>query len=257
VATSFQSVAELYERARPGYPDEAVAFLAERLRLEPGRTVVDVGAGTGKLTRALVPYGARVVAVEPLGEMRAQLERAVPQAVAVDGTAESIPLADGAADAVTAAQAAHWFDLDRALPELHRVLAEDGLLALVWNSRDLGDPLQARVEELVAPYREAAPLQLDRQWRAAVDASPLFGAVELTTFAWAQSFTANDLADRVATTSVIAALPDRERTAVLDRVRKAAGALDEPFPFRYVTEVFLTPRSSDRPSNERGTSNQG
>jgi SAM-dependent methyltransferase len=250
-------VAELYERARPGYPDDAVAFLAKRLRLEPGRTVVDIGAGTGKLTRALVGHGARVVAVEPLGEMRAQLERAVPEAVAVDGTAESIPLADGEADAVTAAQAAHWFDLDRALPELHRVLAADGLLALVWNSRDLDDPLQARVEELVAPYREAAPLQLDRQWRRAVEESPLFGSIELTTFAWAQSFTADDLADRVATTSVIAALSDRERTAVLDRVKEAAGALDEPFPFRYVTEVFLIPRSSDRPSNERGTSNQG
>jgi len=189
--------------------------------------------------------------------MRAQLERAVPQAVAVDGTAESIPLADGAADAVTAAQAAHWFDLDRALPELHRVLAADGLLALVWNSRDLDDPLQARVEELVAPYRDRAPLQLDRQWRAAVKESPLFGPVELTTFAWAQDFTADDLADRVATTSVIAALSDRERTAVLDRVKEAARALDEPFPFRYVTEVFLIPRSSDRPSNGRGTSNQG
>jgi SAM-dependent methyltransferase len=189
--------------------------------------------------------------------MRAQLERAVPMAVAVDGTAESIPLADGVADAVTAAQAAHWFDLDRALPEIHRVLAPGGVLALVWNSRDLDDPLQARVEELVAPYREAAPLQLDRKWQAEVEASRLFGPVEHTTFAWAQSFTAADLADRVATTSVIAGLPEGEREAVLDRVREAAGALDEPFPFRYVTEVFLTPRSSDRPSNERGTSNQG
>jgi SAM-dependent methyltransferase len=219
-------------------------LLAERLRLGPGRKVVDVGAGTGKLTRGLVATGADVIAVEPLREMRLQLERVVPEADAVDGTAEAIPLPDGAADAVTAAQAFHWFDPERALPEIRRVLREDGALALVWNSRDLRDPLQARVEELIAPYRRAAPLQLDRAWQEDVDGSPLFGAIEHHTFGWSEQFTKTDLADRVATTSVIAALPDFERRALLEEVRDAAAELDEPFPFRYVTDVFLMPRST-------------
>ena len=93
--------------------------LAERLRLGPGRTVVDLAAGTGKLTRELVRTGAEVIAVEPLAEMRAELP---PEATALEGTAEAIPLGDGSADAVTVAQAFHWFDAEPALAEIHRVL---------------------------------------------------------------------------------------------------------------------------------------
>jgi SAM-dependent methyltransferase len=193
-----------------------------------------------------VATGAQVIAVEPLREMRLTLARVVPDAEALDGTAETLPLGDGEADAVTAAQAFHWFDLDRALPELHRVLHAGASLALVWNSRDLEDPLQARVEELVAPLRETAPAQLDRAWRAAVEASPLFGPIEYRAFGWAQSHTRDSLAERVATTSVVAALPEDDRAELLGRVRDAAADLDEPFPFRYLTEIFLIPRSSDR-----------
>jgi SAM-dependent methyltransferase len=235
----------LYERARPGYPEDAVAFLTERLGLRPGRTVVDVGAGTGKLTRALAATGAHVIAVEPLAEMRATLERVVPEAEALDGTAESLPLADASVDAVTAAQAFHWFDVERTLPEFHRVVRPHGAVALVWNTRDVEDPLQARVEALVEPYRNAAPVQSRREWREYVGSSPLFGPVEHHSFAWAQAFTRDTLAERVASTSVVAALPAAEREALLERVRDSARDLDEPFPFRYVTEIFLITRMSD------------
>ena len=131
-AGSFGSVAEVYERARPGYPEDAVRWLAGS---EPC-DVVDLGAGTGKLTRSLVALGHRVTAVEPLPEMLAQLRSAVPGATAVTGTAESMPLADGAADVVTVAQAFHWFDHAAALREIARVLRPGGRIALVWNTRD-------------------------------------------------------------------------------------------------------------------------
>ena len=129
-AAGFGRSAEAYERGRPGYPDAAVDRLVAAL---PGRRVVDLAAGTGKLTRALVARGCDVVAVEPVAEMRALI---APPARAVEGVAEATGLPDASADAVTVAQAFHWFDGPRALAEIHRVLRPGGVLALIWNRRD-------------------------------------------------------------------------------------------------------------------------
>jgi SAM-dependent methyltransferase len=189
--------------------------------------------------------------------MRAVLERTVPDAEALAGTAEAIPFADGAADAVTAAQAFHWFDPARALPEIHRVLRPGGRLGLIWNSRDLDDPLQAEVEELISPYRETSPQQTAQSWRAPLLASGLFGPAEEFAVGWNQALTRDGLAERILSTSVIAALPEGEQRPLLERIRGVIGDRPEPFPFRYRTDVFMFPRSSDRPSNERGTSFQG
>ena len=131
-AASFAGVADVYERSRPGYPEAAVVWLAGST---PG-DVVDLGAGTGKLTRSLVALGHRVTAVEPLEEMLAQLRASVPAARALTGGAEAIPLPDASIDVVTCAQAFHWFDHDRALAEIARVLRPGGRIALVWNMRD-------------------------------------------------------------------------------------------------------------------------
>src|SRR5207248_291508 len=141
-AAGFARAADVYERARPEYPPEAVAWLVERLDLGPGRVVVDVAAGTGKLTRLLVPSGAQVVAVEPLAEMREVLRGVVPEAEAREGTAEALPLPDDCADAVMVAAAFHWFRRDEALPELARVLRPGGRLAIVYNLRDPDSQLQ-------------------------------------------------------------------------------------------------------------------
>ena len=125
-AGGFSTAADAYERGRPGYPEPAMAWLAERLEIAPGRDVLDLAAGTGKLTRSLVPFGARVIAVEPIDEMREHLFSALPDVEAFDGTAESIPLPDGSVDVVTCGQAFHWFRVEQALPEIHRVLRPDG-----------------------------------------------------------------------------------------------------------------------------------
>src|SRR5439155_26867471 len=138
-ALAFGKVAESYERRRPEYPPEIVTWVVERLGLESGKRVVDVGAGTGKLTRQLVPSGARVFAVEPLAEMRAQLEASVPEAEALAGMAEALPLEDGGVDAITVASAMHWFDTGRTLSDFHRVLRPGGGLAILGNARDLAD----------------------------------------------------------------------------------------------------------------------
>jgi SAM-dependent methyltransferase len=159
-ARSFETVAAEYERHRPDYPQEALRWAADALGLAPGARVLDVGAGTGKLTRGLVAIGLEVVAVEPGTPMLEQLRAAVPEAQAHEGSAESIPLPDESVDAAFAAQAFHWFDRDQALPELHRVIAAGGGLALLWNWWDERDPLQHELGELIGyaghkPYRDA------------------------------------------------------------------------------------------------------
>jgi SAM-dependent methyltransferase len=134
-AARFGDVADRYERARPLYPESALSELAARCGVGRGTAVLDLGAGTGKLTRQLVAVGADVVAVEPAVGMRRRLEAEVPGVPVLDGTAEDIPLPDASVAVVTAGQAFHWFDTHRALGEIARVLRPAGWLALLWNER--------------------------------------------------------------------------------------------------------------------------
>jgi ubiquinone/menaquinone biosynthesis C-methylase UbiE len=238
-AKGFSEGADAYERGRPGYPDDAIDWLAERLGAESGARVVDLAAGTGKLSRALRAAGAEVIAVEPLPRMRALID---PPIRAIDGTAERIPLPNGSADAVTVGQAFHWFDGERALAEIHRVLRPGGHLALVWNVRLMDDTAQAAIEELIAPYTGEIPRHRSGEWRAPIEATELFGPLEERSFPNQQRLDANGLADRVASTSAIAALDSPERGALLERIR--ALAADEPLTLRYRCDVQVARREA-------------
>ena len=233
-AAGFGRGAAAYERGRPGYPDVAVDRLVAAL---PGRRVVDLAAGTGKLTRALVARGCDVVAVEPVAQMRALIE---PPARAIDGVAEAIGLPDAGADAVTVAQAFHWFDGPRALAEIHRVLRPGGVLALIWNRRDTTDALQARLTALLEPLRGGVPAHRDDTWRTAIEASPRFGPLREETFANEQAVDADGLADRVGSISFVAAMEPGERAALLDEVRALAAA--GTVTLRYVVELQIARR---------------
>ena len=237
-ARGFSRSAEAYDRARPDYPPAAMAWLAERLGLRQGRTVVDLAAGTGKLTRPLAATGAEVVAIEPVPEMRARIGDAAARSL--DGTAEAIPLPDASADAVTVAQAFHWFDGLAALAEIHRVLRAGGALALVWNRRPLEDPVHAAIERIIAPYRGDAPAHRSGAWRAAFDATTLFGPLEERTFAHSRPHDADALADRVGSTSFVAALDDGPHAEVIAAVR--ALAAERPVDVPYVCEVLVCDR---------------
>jgi ubiquinone/menaquinone biosynthesis C-methylase UbiE len=237
-STGFARSPEEYERGRPGYPAAAIGWLSKRLRLGPGRVVVDVAAGTGKLTRSLMSTGADVVAVEPLAEMRALIGAG---ARALEGTAEELPLADASADAVTVGQAFHWFDADAALAEIHRVLRPSGALALVWNRR-LDDPVNQSVEAIIAPHRGDTPAHRSPAWRTALEQTQLFAPFEEREFPNVQTLDAEALAARVASISFIAALPGTERDRVLDAVR--ALAADGPVDVPYATEVQVADRRS-------------
>jgi SAM-dependent methyltransferase len=238
----FATAADVYEESRPGYPPEAIGWLLEELELGPRRTVVDLAAGTGKLTRLLTPTGAAVIAIEPVAEMRAALARTTPAADVLPGTAERTGLSDAATDAVTVAQAFHWFDGPTALAEIHRVLKPVGRLALVWNVRDLDDPVQHDIDQLFLPYRGDTPSHRSGRWRAALDTTSLFTTAAKREFPNIQTIDAKTLVRRVASTSFVADLPEAERGRVLDDARGIAAKLPDRFPFPYTTEIELFDR---------------
>lgn len=232
---SFEFVADVYERARPEYPADAIAWLAERLDLRPGRTVLDLGAGTGKLTRTLVSSGARVIAVEPGGQMLAQLRRVLPDVEAVLGAAEAIPLEDGSVDAITVGQAFHWFRHAEALPEMRRVLRPRGGVGLVWNGRGRQWEVSKLLEEFV-PSDRAAP----GTWSNELRRSDLFGPVDEQQFQFTQTLDADGLVGRMMSISFVAAAPEQKRTALERNVRafvaEHGGQVDLP----YVTDVYVS-----------------
>jgi SAM-dependent methyltransferase len=214
----FARSADAYERSRPGYPDEAIQHLASHLAA--GARVLDLAAGTGKLTRPLLASGLDVVAVEPVPDMRAGLPAMVR---ALDGTAEAIPLADGSIDAVTVGQAFHWFDGEKALDEIHRVLRPRGILGLIWNRRVEDDPVNRRISELLAPYRGDTPTHRHDAWRSAFKRTALFEPLEDRVFPNEQVLDAQGVEGRIGSISFIAALGHDERSGVLERARSLAG----------------------------------
>jgi len=206
--------------------------------VRPAGTVVDVAAGTGKLTRLLVARGFAVIAIEPVAEMRAVLHANVPAAEVREGTAEAIPVADGTADAVTVAQAFHWFDTDRALAEISRVLTREGALLIFANVRDKSNELQAELEQLMSPHRGTYP---SPTWDETLADNTLFDP-ELRTFTHEQLLDRDTFVERVASVSWIASLPSEVRTSVLDAVRALADGYPEPISLPYVTQVFVCRR---------------
>jgi SAM-dependent methyltransferase len=232
-ATGFSRAAAEYERGRPDYPPAVL----EPLGLSPDLVVLDLAAGTGKLTRLLATSGATVIAVEPVAEMRAGLPASVQ---ALDGTAEAIPLADASIDLVTVAQAFHWFDGDAALAEIHRVLRPDGRLVLIWNRRIEDAAVNVAIEAILAPYRAGVPTHRPGEWRAAFDRTTLFGPLEEHGFASEQVLDADGMADRIGSISFIASLPDDERARVLSAAR--ALAADGPVTIPYRTELQICER---------------
>ena len=205
--------------ARPDYSDEAGRWRAERLDLRPGRKVVDSAAGTGKLTRALVATGAKVVAVEPVAGMRERLAAALAGVELLDGVAEAIPFDDASVDAATVRQAFHWFDGDRALTEIHRVVRVGGRLAVVYNRRPLEHPIQGALDAILRPL--------------------LWTAVEEVELPHVQLLDREGIVARVASTSFIAELPSDRRADVLDQVRALVKGRAEPIELPYVCELFV------------------
>jgi len=235
---SFETVAAAYERHRPDYPDEAVRWAVEELGLEPGERALDVGAGTGKLTRGLVAAGFEVVAVEPGAPMLEELRAAVPDAEALEGPAESIPLPDGSVHAAFAGQAFHWFDRRQALPELHRVIRSGGGLALFWNWWDDRDPLQRELGELIGyaghePYLEEE-----------LPGAPWFQSLGRAVIESEDESSPDGLVGYLSTASSFLTAEADEREEALRSVQELASRYGERFTLPKLTYVFAFARVS-------------
>jgi SAM-dependent methyltransferase len=246
-ATGFAREASAYARGRPPYHAGVIAEVAWKLGVTPASTVLDLGAGTGKLTRRLTPLARRTIAVEPSPAMLAALRADLPGVEAHAGTAEAIPVEARSVDAVFAGEAFHWFRTAPASREIARVLSPRGGLAVVWNEPLWSEaelPWLPELRALLSPLRQAAGNRAaeDEAWRPELEATGLFGPLRETAGDYVHTLDVAGFVALVRSYSWVANLPDDERAELLARVREMA----EPTPtlrLRYRTQVRWAPRA--------------
>lgn len=215
----YSAEASTYTQGRPDYPSEIQAWLSSALEISPGSTVIELGAGTGKFTRLLDSMAINAIAIEPVEAMRIEFAKHLPNTRILEGTAESIPLEAGTAQALVCAQAFHWFANETALQEIHRVLKPDGRLGLIWNVRDESVDWVADITKIITPFEGDTPRFHTGNWRRPFNGR-YFSEPELTCFSYTHAGSPETvILDRFLSVSFIAALPDAEKKRVADQLR--------------------------------------
>jgi ubiquinone/menaquinone biosynthesis C-methylase UbiE len=223
-ALSFGSVAEDYEATRPGWPREAFEIAFQQFDVPDRPGVVDVAAGTGKLTRTLSELAGTLVAVEPDAALRAVLQRELPAVSVLEGTAEALPLEAASADVVCAGQAFHWFDVDRALDEFARVLRPGGIAIAAWNTPpEEGTWYDAVVDFLKAANPDHLPASTI-EWPQTLAVHPLYGGLVEIAARHEQPITRNAFERLLGTHSIINVLPPRRRAELIEEALAVADA---------------------------------
>ena len=237
--TGFAAKATAYAKGRPDYPPQVAEWLGADVGLQAGKSGLDLGSGTGKFLPYLQATGATITAVEPVAEMRAQLQARHPEIEALEGTATRIPLADATLDAVVCAQSFHWFATPTALAEIRRVLKPGGTLGLIWNNRDFSVPWVAAIEAITEPYLGDTPSQKSGDWYRLFPAAG-FGPLSERVYAHHHRGAYDTvIIDRILSVSYIAALPTAEQERVVAKIRAViantpdlAGRSEVTFPYR-------------------------
>ena len=218
-AAGYKTAAETYVKGRPDYPPAVTDWLTSTLDLDGHKTVIDLGAGTGKFTGRLVATGAQVIAVEPVAQMLEKLSANWPDVLAVSAMATDLPLPDASVDAVVCAQAFHWFASTEALDEIARVLKPGGKLGLIWNLRDTKVGWVPKLDAIVNAREGDTPRYYTGAWRK-VFPHPAFGPLQAEHFHHGHTGSPEDVIfNRVRSTSFIAALPDAERARIDEQLR--------------------------------------
>lgn len=236
-AWSAADAAEVYERGRPGYAAATVDWALEPVRDRPGLRAVDLAAGTGQLTRALLARGVDTLSVELSEAMRTRLRRAVPAATVLAGSAEDVPLPDDSVDLVVVGQAFHWFDRDRALAQIARVLRPAGVLALFYNARE---DTVAWVRALSDLIREEDDPASPARRREPQDLGPPFGPPEVFRAEHEQPLDAGTLADLVGSRSYVIRMEPPERSALLAQVASLTRTHPQLVGRRHFSMPYLT-----------------
>ncbi len=234
-ARAFATAASVYERARPAFPAAAVGWLCEHLEIGATTRVLDLAAGTGRLTRPLFERTRQIVAVEPMPEMRDVLHATLPAIEVLDGTAEQIPLPSASVAVVVVAQAFHWFDPERALAEIARVLEPGGRLGLVWHTPDTSDPLQRAFRAIVERNRHGAPIHVAGDAARYFEHERRFREIAALDLSETYELDADGLAALARSTSHVAALPEDARERAVEEIRALVGAGTVQLP--YVIEL--------------------
>jgi SAM-dependent methyltransferase len=241
----FQQGAERYERARPEAPPVAVDALVRVLEISERARVLEVGAGTGKLSRLVAPHAGSYVAIEPVPAMRTQFREALPGIPLLSGLAERLPLRSSTVDAVAAAQAFHWFDAPRAIAEMHRVLRPGGTVGLLWNVRDESMEWVRAMTHVIDRYSGGGPRFRDSTWRSAWAQAPGFEPLEKLAFPFVQRLDRDTTVARFTSVSFVASLGEscyREAEAairhLLDTHPQTAGRDKIELPYR--CEIYFT-----------------
>lgn len=242
-AVGFHATSLSYERGRPLYPSAAIDFLAHTFQLTPDSAIMDLGAGTGKFTRLLTERGLNVTAVEPIEGMRAVFADVLPNVPMLDGTAESIPLPDSSVDVIFSAQAFHWFDGLKTLPELARVLKPGGGLGLIWNHKVSPTAWIQALIDLIAPYGTTVPHSDTLEWQVAFNTLPLFTPIEKASFSYTVTYTLETLKHYFRSLSFIGALSDTEQTTLLTQMETILQNypevyIQDAYPYPYMTDIF-------------------
>lgn len=235
-ADGYERRSATYAGVRPAYHPAVLDELVDRLGTDGW---VDVGAGTGIATAALVERAVDVVAVEPVEAMRARLGQDLPAVDARAGTAEAIPVGDGEAGVVMVAQAFHWFDHRPALDEIARVLRPAGALVTLWNVRDESVPWMAEWTRIVDRWAGETPRYRTMIWRRAIEADPRFELVDEVRVPNPQAADADRVVQRALSTSFIAALAAHEQADVEREMRSLVAPLGDEFDFPYDTEAQI------------------
>lgn len=241
IVEGFGRIAEDYDRGRPAYASEAIDLLATEFSITRETVVLDVGAGTGKLTRQLANTGATVMALEPLDKMRRLLSKNLPSVALIRGKAESIELPDDSVDLIACAQSFHWFRTDQALSEFHRILRPHWALAILWNSRDDRVPWVRELSSILDRYEPASrEVDASSTWQADFERVGLFHPLQHRQFDHAHRLDLETLKAAVRSRSYIAALDENERMKVVDEVEQIVHnhvGSEMNFDMPYVTDV--------------------
>ena len=245
--TGFERQADVYAAVRPTYRETLVDRFVENFA---SGVVVELGAGTGIFTSQLIAAGVEPLAIEPVAAMRQSIVAAHPGLTVVDGTAEHTGLHDHSVDTVVAAQAFHWFDHDKTLVEMQRILRPGGIVVCVWNVLDDSVDWVRRYTEIVDRFAGDTPRHRTMKWRNAIETHPDFELIDDWTTPNPKPSTPQDVLDRALSTSFIAALDPRAQRAVLSELRTVTSELGEhlEFPYRSELQAWRTP-----PPHHRGS----